>query len=88
LITFKTHTNPVVPMRDTAVADLEELPGSWVQGWKTRAPRWTSQPFEGRSAFERRMIADLQRDGQDDATVHVYERAGHWLRNQAGELLT
>jgi hypothetical protein len=88
LITFKTRQNIVVPMRDTAVADLDELPGSWVQGWKGRAPRWTSQPFEGRSAFERRIIADLQRDGRRNETVHIYERAGHWLRNQAGELLT
>jgi hypothetical protein len=75
-------------MRDTAVADLEELPGSWVQGWKGRAPKWTSQPFEGRSAFERRIIADLQRNGRNKETVHVYLRRGHFLRNAAGELLT
>ena len=75
-------------MRDCAVADLEELPGSCVKGWKGRPPRWTSLPFESRSRFEHRVAADLERDGRADATVHVYECLGHWLRNQAGELLT
>jgi hypothetical protein len=87
-ILFEHHINPVIPTRDTAVADLEPLPGSWVQGWKARAPQWTSQPFESRSMFEQRIIGDLQRAGQVGEIVHVYERGGHFERNHAGQLLT
>jgi hypothetical protein len=87
-ISFRDHIDVVIPMRDCGLADLEELPGSWARGWGGRAPRWTSQTFEGRSTFERRIKADLERDGKADAIVHVYLRRGHFDRQQAGELLT